>query len=244
MTKDRAQARRENLAKMRADQKRKERRASLLMWGVGGLVIVVLVGLVGFYLINQRSQSSLDAVTTTKYPGSVHKETKITYAEQPPVGGEHNSKWQNCGIYQEPLNNENAVHSMEHGAVWITYRPDLPKAQVEQLQEVAGADLVLLSPYPGLPAPVVASSWNNQLKLTGADDPRLPRFISKYKNNPQTTPEFGAPCTGGTDATAAQSPIPDAAPSPTGTAEPSATGSPAPSETGAAEPSATPTAGS
>ena len=33
--------------------------------------------------------------------------------------------------------------------------------------------------------------------------PRLQRFIDRYKNNPDTTPEFGAPCAGGTSATAA-----------------------------------------
>jgi hypothetical protein len=236
MTKEKTQARREHLARMRADQKRKERRTAFLMWGAGGFVIVLLVGLVGFYLINERSQSSLDAVVTAKYPASVHKETKVKYAETPPLGGEHNSVWQKCGVYTEPINNENAVHSMEHGAVWITYQPGLPKAQIERLTELAEADYMLLSPYPGLPSPVVASSWNHQLKLQSADDPKLTRYISEYKNKPETTPEFGADCAGSnsTDATAAQNPIPDAPPSPAA----SPTGSPAASPTGSASPAA------
>jgi hypothetical protein len=40
------------------------------------------------------------------------------------------------------------------------------------------------------------------MRLTGADDPRLPEFIRRYKNNPRTTPEFGASCFGGTNASA------------------------------------------
>jgi hypothetical protein len=63
---------------------------------------------------------------------------------------------------------------------------------------------MLLSPYPGLGAPVVASAWNHQIQLTGADDPRLGRFIARFKNSPSTTPEFGAVCTGGTSVSAAQ----------------------------------------
>ncbi|GLW10625.1 hypothetical protein Misp01_57530 [Microtetraspora sp. NBRC 13810] len=227
MVKEKAQARREHLAQMRAEQKRKERRTAFLMWGGGGLVIVVIIAVVGFYLIGERSATSLDAVTTASYPAALHKETKITYKENPPVGGEHNPVWQNCGVYDAPLANEHAVHSMEHGAVWITYRPDLPKAQVDRLKELASDDYMLLSPYPGLPAPVVVSSWNHQLKLQSAEDPRLPRYISKYKNGPDT-PELGAACTQGTSATAAESPIPEAAPSPAPTGSAPA---PAPSPT-------------
>jgi hypothetical protein len=106
--------------------------------------------------------------------------------------------WQTCGIYDNPIHNEHAVHSLEHGAVWITYRPGLPADQIQRLKTLASDDFMLLSPYPGLPAPIVATAWNNQLQLERADDPRLPRFISRFKNNPSTTPEFGAACFGGT----------------------------------------------
>jgi hypothetical protein len=86
---------------------------------------------------------------------------------------------------------------MEHGAVWITYQPDLRLSQVALLHDLArGQDYILVSPYPGLRAPVVASAWGRQIDLTGADDPRLTRFIEKYKQSAQA-PERGGPCTGG-----------------------------------------------
>ena len=94
------------------------------------------------------------------------------------------------------------MHSLEHGAVWITYRPDLPPDQVQILREAASDDFMLLSPYPGLAGPVVASAWNHQIRLDGATDPRLRAFIDRYKNNPDTTPEFGAPCAGAIGTTA------------------------------------------
>lgn len=212
MAKEKAQARRENLARMRAEQKRRERRAAFLMWGVGGSVVVLVVGLVGFSMVNERAATSLDGVASADYPGSMHVQTRVSYRESPPMGGEHNPAWQNCGIYDQPINNENAVHSMEHGAVWITYRPDLPKDQVAKLKELAAKDYMLLSPYPGLPAKVVASSWNKQITLESADDPRLPKYIAKYRNNSSETPEFGASCSGGVNTTAAEAPIPTTAP--------------------------------
>jgi hypothetical protein len=125
-----------------------------------------------------------------------HVDGPITYPQVPPVGGEHNPVWMNCGIYDKPVPNENAVHSLEHGAVWITYQPDLPQAAVEQLRGlVRGHSHVLLSPYDGLPATVVASAWGVQLRATGADDPELAKFVATYENGPQT-PEPGAPCSG------------------------------------------------
>jgi hypothetical protein len=47
-----------------------------------------------------------------------------------------------------------------------------------------------------LPSPVVASAWGKQLRLDGAGDPRLERFVSAFQQGPQT-PEPGAACTGG-----------------------------------------------
>lgn len=229
MTKEKAQARREHLARMRAEQQSKDRRTALLMWGIGGLVIIVLIGLVGFYVVNDRTEKSLAAVKSYNYKGSQHTYDTVKYAENPPVGGEHNFYWQNCGVYDKPIHNEHGVHALEHGAVWITYRPDLPAADVAKLKTLASADYMLLSPYPDLPSKIVASSWNNQLALTSVDDPRLAEYIRKYKQNPTYTPEFGAACDGGVS-TGIEQPLP---------AKPPAAPSPSP---GAAQPSTMPSA--
>ena len=129
--------------------------------------------------------------------GHAHTTAKVRYEPVPPVGGDHNPALLNCGIYDKPVPAENAVHSLEHGAVWITYQPALPQPEISRLRElVRGHGHLILSPYPDLSAPVVASGWGVQIKLEGADDPRLPRFISKYEGGPQAR-EPGAPCTGG-----------------------------------------------
>ncbi|HEU0114273.1 MAG TPA: DUF3105 domain-containing protein [Thermomicrobiales bacterium] len=123
----------------------------------------------------------------------------VHYPQNPPAGGPHNPVWETCAFYDKPVPNEQAVHSQEHGAVWITYRPDLPADQVKTLKRLAhGNENLLVSPYPGLPAPVVASAWGAQVRLDGADDPRLQQFIDYYAGN---GPERGATCQRGSDAT-------------------------------------------
>jgi uncharacterized protein DUF3105 len=134
-------------------------------------------------------------------PGGMHTEGDVDYAQSPPVGGEHNPIWQNCGFYDEPVRDVYAVHSLEHGAVWITYSPDLPQDEIERLRDLVRTlaqsnDYVLVSPYPDLNSAVVASAWGKQLSLESAEDPELERFIRAYVQGPQT-PERDAPCYGG-----------------------------------------------
>ena len=125
-----------------------------------------------------------------------HTTDPITYAEVPPMGGPHWSDWVNCGIYDKPVQNEQGVHSLEHGAVWITYQPDLPTAQVETLRNIVRqSGYRIVSPYPGLPHPIVASAWGYQLPLDSADDPRLLQFVQLHQQDPNG-PEPGASCSG------------------------------------------------
>jgi hypothetical protein len=131
-----------------------------------------------------------------------HVDTPVDYPQTPPVGGPHNPVWQTCQFYDQPIMTERGVHSMEHGAVWITYSPDLPATQVDVLRGLAESGKeVLVTPFDGLPTPLVASAWGKQLQLQSADDPRLAQFVRYFDDGPQT-PEKDTPCSQGTTETA------------------------------------------
>ena len=190
-------------AARRADVRR--RRLPLLIGGaaiaIGAIVVVAAVSLSGG---GSGSTSNLPSGTKVFTEANhQHVQTHVTYDHTPPAGGPHNPVWLNCGIYSQPVPNENAVHSIEHGSVWITYRPDLSSAEISRLQQFVqthydGNNLYLvLSPYPGLPAPVVATAWGAQIQLTGPGDPRLASFVAHFIGGGQGG-EKGAPCTGGT----------------------------------------------
>ena len=140
-----------------------------------------------------EGEPSLDDIQTYNDLSQDHVEGEVEYEQTPPVGGPHAGQWLNCGFYSEPVPAENAVHSMEHGAVWITYGEGVDTSLLPRLPS---DEFVLVTPFEDLPAPVVASAWGIQLLLDGPEDSRLERFIEVYANGPQT-PEPGAPCEGG-----------------------------------------------
>src|SRR5215469_9194155 len=122
----------------------------------------------------------------------------ISYPTSPPVGGDSNPKWMQCvgNVYGEPVANEHAVHSLENGAVWVTYRPDLPSDQVAELADlVRNQPFVFMSPYPGLDQPISLQAWGYQLKATSADDPTIEQFISHYRV--RSAVDLSGQCTGG-----------------------------------------------
>src|SRR5262245_24381088 len=183
-------------ARKAAARRRQERRRRTITAAV--VVGVVVIAIVVVALVANRGSTRYDRVATFSGITRGHTSSPVHYAQTPPVGGDHNPVYQNCGYYSQPLHNENAVHSMEHGAVWITYQPNLPKDQVDRLAGIGrGQPYILVSPYPGLPAPVVASAWGVQERFHTASDPKLNDFVARYRQGPQT-PEPGALCTNGT----------------------------------------------
>ena len=118
----------------------------------------------------------------------------LTYSRTPPLGGDHSPVPLTCAVYTQPVPNENAVHSLEHGAVWLTYLPGTDTAPLLELDKI-DPSYVLVSPYPGQSAKVVATAWGLQLKVDSATDPRLRQFVEKYHAGAQGG-EPGAVCTG------------------------------------------------
>lgn len=195
-------------------QLEKRRRSKLMWWVVGstaGLAVVALI--VASIALTPRpvtlergdgDASGIEGVETFTNTAN-HVDGDVAYAQTPPAGGDHNAVWLNCGVYSEQVPNVNAVHSLEHGAVWITYDPArIDAAGVDALRAKLPSSYVILSPFAGLPSPVVASAWNAQLQVDSVDDPRIEEFLGAYWRN-VNAPEPNAACTGALDGPGKQS---------------------------------------
>ncbi|MFJ7946919.1 DUF3105 domain-containing protein [Streptomyces sp. NPDC096354] len=203
-----AAARRAKLEEARRKERARERRSRIITITAS---IAVVAGLVagGGYLMSAADKQDRAEEQTKSSPvrgerswdelTQNHVQKKVDYPMNPPVGGDHNPVWMNCDadVYTAPVPNENAVHSLEHGAVWVTYNEKAKPADIEKFAErVARTPYSLMSPVKDQDAPLVLSAWGKQVTVKSATDARVAQFFTKYVQGPQT-PEPGAACTGG-----------------------------------------------
>jgi hypothetical protein len=175
----------------------------LWVWVSGGLAVLGLLTAGLLYLgLARPGRAGDDIAGLVLLPEQErgHVDGDIDHPDDVPAGGVHNDAWQNCGIYTEPVRDENVIHSMEHGAVWLAYQPNLPANQVEILQALVRQErsrlrepMIVLAPKPGLDAPIIVTAWRVQLALEDAGDERLVQFVRRYQRGPYT-PELGASC--------------------------------------------------
>jgi hypothetical protein len=202
----RAAERQRKLEEFRLREAKSRRNRRIAIWG-GSIAAAVVVGLLitSIVLTPQAAKYSaggegatVEGVETFENTSN-HVEGVVDYPQTPPTGGDHNPAWLNCGVYDQPVPTENAVHSLEHGAIWVTYDPSLSDADLETLKSQLPSTYIVLSPFDELPSPIVLSGWNTQLQVEDADDPRIPEFLEEYWQS-QNVPEPGALCTGAIDA--------------------------------------------
>lgn len=172
-------------------------RRSVGAYVVGGVVAVALVLLVVFIAmdVSNNPQTVPDAPAGTEYftiEDAGHVAGPVDYPTSPPVGGPHSAEPLACGAYPTPVPDERAVHTLEHGAAWLTYEPDVDAATIGALESFARRRDVLVSPYPGQVDPIVLTTWGTQLRLEELDDDVIDQFIRAFQH--RTAPENNVGC--------------------------------------------------
>ncbi len=193
MTNDNTPKQRTSRRQQRQQQLQRQKKSRLLrVWLPVGFLAIALAAFAIYQFTRPDSTGVVDLGTQQR-----GHDVEVSYAGEtlPPAGGVHHPTWQNCGIYDQPVNTSNAVHSLEHGAVWLAYHPTLPADQVTTLQDlVAGKGYVLMSPYPDLDGQIVLTAWGKRLQLDAVDENRIDDFINRYRGG---GPEPGASCSNG-----------------------------------------------
>ena len=163
----------------------------------GAAVVLTGAAAGGLALQGGASAPGIAGLRTFPRPRATHVESDVDYPQRPPIGGPHWADWQTCGFYTSAVSSEAAVHSLEHGAVWITYRRDAAPDDIDLLRQLsAETPYVLVSAFQTQRTPIVASAWARQLALRSARDRRLAAFLLAFRGGPQT-PELGASCEDG-----------------------------------------------
>lgn len=205
----REQKRAQKLAAFKKEQARQKRNHRVALFsGIGAGVLVVallitwvVVGSGGSTRPNYTAGGNGAVVPGVQTFTNVsnHTSNPVTYPQNPPTGGDHSPVWLNCGVYNQPVPNENAVHALEHGAVWVAYDPATSAADIQKLRDLLPSSLAILSPVAGMASPVTVTGWNKQLGVPSASDPNIQAFIGAYWQG-KNAPEPGASCSGGLSA--------------------------------------------
>lgn len=161
------------------------------------LIAIIAISTTGFIFIKEK-----DKPVDTR-PGMAHKDegrkhvaegSKQYGGQEPPTSGDHGSSvpWQQ---YNQEIPDSNVIHNMEHGGVYVSYRPDLPADQIAQLKalffkpyssELFAPNKVILAPRAANDAPIILSSWKRSEKFSNYDELK---FINYYKKNVGKSPE-------------------------------------------------------
>jgi len=158
--------------------------------GIGVATVFIMVAGV-FFLSKQDERLNKPLMgQEVKVESSNHvpEETEIIYNTNPPAAGEHYAKTAHAGIYDKAPADGNLVHSLEHGAVILWYKPDLQKKDVEKLKKIFSQTTgkSIMTPRKSLDVPVAVSSWGRVLRLQTIDDKQIKKF---FETNHDRAPE-------------------------------------------------------
>ena len=144
--------------------------------------------------VEVSTEEMLEEVEYLVITSREHTDENVDYPTIPPAGGNHLGIWHTCGIYKVELLDEAAVHSLEHGAVWVTYKPEIAKEEIIKLTiMLSSRSKILLSPHPEQISPIVATAWGRRLEIESSNDLRLEKFVDFFVDG-EAAPEAGITC--------------------------------------------------
>lgn len=191
------------MAKSRTRQRRQERQSTdrtrnYIVGGIAAITLVVIVGIVLIVRNNQLPEVDLaenpDDSTTYPIIGQEHipvGSPRPDYNSNPPTSGPHYASPLRAGIYHQPPPDENLVHNLEHGHIWLSYR-DADDTETIDLITAIQSDFpnwVVVSYRPQNDDRLVAASWGRLLPLEEPDQDAILAFITRHRNRaPESIP--------------------------------------------------------
>jgi|SRR3989344_767424 len=164
-------------------QKRKIKR--ILFWVVSLFIIAGIIYSLVITLKNQKPRPG-EAVATQGQEHIAIGAAHIEYNSNPPTSGPHYEGPAKWGVSQTELPDEQLIHNLEHGGVWISYK-DIDEATKMELEEITKSGLkIILTPRAKNDIPIALASWGRIQKLQVFDKQAILDFI---KANTSKSPE-------------------------------------------------------
>ena len=187
--------RKEYLREFRQGEDKKDAKKSLMVKIIVAAVVLAVVGGIGYLIATSNPDGESSYLQGEDIPkleaGHINQgEIVTTYNSNPPTSGPHLGNLQPCDFYNEEVPDEAVVHTLEHGAIWVTYKDKSLEGSMRSLFEKESAK-VIISPRSANDSAVAVASWGRLLKLDEFDENQILDFIDSNRNN---SPEPLAPC--------------------------------------------------
>ncbi len=152
------------------------------------LIILVIMASAGYWLYSGITQQP------PPKPGQFfeaqsrdHIASDISHPEynsNPPTGGWHYNQPAQTGIYDIELPDEKLVHNLEHGHIWISYHPDLPKGEIEKLADITSnyGLRIIMTMRAKNDSLIAMAAWQHLLKLDTVDEKAIREFVAAHRN--------------------------------------------------------------
>ena len=111
--------------------------------------------------------------------GSSHS----AYNSNPPTSGSHYADEAQWGAHEQELPDEQLIHNLEHGGIWISYK-DIDQSTKTKIEILAKQypDKIIVTPRANNDAKIAVASWTRLLKLDQFDEGKIVDFIKANKN--------------------------------------------------------------
>lgn len=197
--KERRALKRAEKQEKRGQEKSKRGAKKIVLFTLGVLVIAGAAG--AFFLFAPERQAPRpDFSQTIPDEGRSHTDegTRVEYQSNPPTSGNHWGEPLADGIYDTEKPDEAVVHSLEHGRVWISYKPSIPEQTKKSLEELLKKyNGTVLTPRSANDTDIALATWNRldtfNLNPDGTfDESRITDFINRWRNKgPEFVPGHG-----------------------------------------------------
>lgn len=164
---------------------------TLFIWII--VLAVIAGGVYGLVILQQQANKNKPGV---EYPdqGQQHiapGQTHDPYNSNPPTSGPHYEQPAPWGVYDKELPDEQLIHNLEHGGIWISYKPGLDEEAINQLKDITDDYSVklIMTPRPQNDSSVAVAAWQRLLKLDSFDKDQIKSFIKAFINKgPEKVP--------------------------------------------------------
>ena len=193
--KERREIRRQEREAGFSTHRRNSRFKKISKWVLVAAVILV-AGYVSFKFLT-RSEKREDFSREILILGREHVASEVAasdYNSSPPTSGPHWANPASRGVHKEEIPDEQLVHNLEHGEVWISWRPGIQEGVIKELEGIAGDfSKVVLTPRSKNDTDIALAAWGrlDKFNLEGRplDTKRIEDFIKKYRNKgPELVP--------------------------------------------------------